>query len=377
MKKIYRQIIVLCWIAWLASCTVDKYPLPNVPDSDSSYANIGKEVYNLIYPILDAENGYSFNHPSDIYVGVDNFIYICDTDNDRIVMMDGGGTIQGYSQYIEHPEAVTQNDSLALLIVNKTNKIFKIDLCKSNHIIAEAPVEVVFTQVSEPTRQFTGISVHKGFEYYVTVIDVADSSSTYKEFNFIYDFNSGHSLKGTLPFYVNGTGLYSALLPTSIVSIRERYLDISSTSEDLPDFWFTQTGKTALLTNSFKIQSVNSYRFEGQYNIKANTGLIGTDLYNSSLFWNPEDIAIDRQGYIFVVDAGRKIDDPDMTRPAPGFYRFSSGGAILQSIVGLGSGDRSFNQPKGIAVSPYIEEQIVYIADTGNDRIMLFKLSTD
>jgi hypothetical protein len=76
MKKIYRQIIVLCWIAWLASCTVDKYPLPNVPDSDSSYANIGKEVYNLIYPILDAENGYSFNHPSDIYVGVDNFIYL-------------------------------------------------------------------------------------------------------------------------------------------------------------------------------------------------------------------------------------------------------------------------------------------------------------
>jgi hypothetical protein len=38
-------------------------------------------------------------------------------------MMDEGGTIQGYSQYIHHPEAITQDDSLNLLIVNKTNMI--------------------------------------------------------------------------------------------------------------------------------------------------------------------------------------------------------------------------------------------------------------
>ncbi|MDD5765452.1 MAG: hypothetical protein PHW79_04260 [Candidatus Marinimicrobia bacterium] len=369
-------MLFLLGLCLLASCANDKYPLPTIPDSDSTYSNIGKEVYNLVYPILDAENGYNFNHPADIYFGVDNFIYICDTDNNRIVMMDAGGTIQGYSHTIEHPEAITQNDSLDLLVVNKTNQVFKIDLYKANHIITDAEVEVVYTQVSEPTREFTGITVHDGFEYYVTVIDVADSSDNFTEFNFIYDFNGGNALKGNLPFYINGTGLYSALLPTSIVSIRERYLDISSKSEDLPDFWFTQTGRTRLLTNSFKIQSVNSYLFEGQYNIKANTGLIGSDIYNSNHYWNPEDIALDRQGYIFVVDAGRDSADADTTKPAPGFYRFSSAGTMLQSVVGLGSGDRTFNEPKGIAVSPNLEEQTVYIADTGNNRILMFKLST-
>ncbi|PIS28059.1 MAG: hypothetical protein COT43_07230 [Candidatus Marinimicrobia bacterium CG08_land_8_20_14_0_20_45_22] len=360
----------------LASCSNDKYPLPIVPDSDSDYSNVGKEVYNLVYPIMDSENGYHFSHPADIYFGVDNFIYICDTDNDRIVMMDAGGAIQGYSQTIEHPEAITQNDSLALLIVNKTNQIFKIDLFKANHIIAGAEVKVVYTQVSEPTREFTGITIHKGFEYYVTVVDVADSSDNYTEFNFIYDFNAKNTLKGTLPLFINGTGLYSTLLPTSIVSIRERYLDISSKSEDLPDFWFTQTGRTKMLSNSFKIQSVTSYLFEGQYNIRANTGLIGSDIYDSERYWNPEDIALDHQGYIFVVDAGRDTADADTTRPAPGFYRFSSAGTMLQSVIGLGAGDRSFNHPKGIAVSPNLEEQTVYIADTGNNRIVMFKLST-
>jgi hypothetical protein len=49
----------------------------------------------------------------------------------------------------------------------------QIDLFKSNHIIADAVVETVYTQVSEPTRQFTGITVHDGFDAYVTVIDPA------------------------------------------------------------------------------------------------------------------------------------------------------------------------------------------------------------
>jgi sugar lactone lactonase YvrE len=132
-----------------------------------------------------------------------------------------------------------------------------------------------------------------------------------------------------------------------------------------------------MLSNSYKVQNVSSYLFEGQYNIKANSGLIGTDIYSTSLYYNPEDIALDREGFIFVVDAGRDTADLDTTKAAPGFYRFSSAGAILQSVIGLGAGEKSFYNPKGIAVSPFKDEQVVYIADTGNNRIMLFKLSTD
>jgi len=43
-----------------------------------------------------------------------------------------------------------------------------------------------------------------------------------------------------------------------------------------------------------------------------------------------------------------------------------------------GSGSLEFNKPKGIAATPIAEiDQVVYVADTGNNRIVRFKLSTD
>ncbi len=376
MKRIKTGIMLLIF-ALLAGCAHDKYPLPSIPTGEDLYGNTGKKVYNLVIPVLDAAHGYTFNKPSDIYVGVDNFLYLCDTGNNRIVMMDLGGTIQGYSQFIEQPEAITQNDSLALLVVNKTNKVYKIDMVAANHNIAQAPIQLVYEQTSEPTRQFTGISVHNGFEYYVSVIDVADTSTNYLESSFIYDFKSNNALKGKLPLYVNGTGLYSAIIPTAVISMRERYLDVSSGSEDTPAFIFTQVGRTSLLYNAFKFQSVTTTIFEGQEVLIPNTGLIGSDIYSTSRFWNLQDVAIDRQGYIFLLEGGGSdIAAGDTTQYMPGFYRFTSSGTELQEVLAFGSAPKQFKNPKGIAVTPFEEEQTVFVSDTGNDRVMMFQLST-
>jgi len=375
MNAKYFLFLVLLMII-LFSCSHERYPMPTIPPVEDQYANVGKEVYVQITPVLDAEHGYDFNKPADIYLGVDNFLYVCDTGNDRIVMMDLGGSVQGYSQPIPHPESISQNDSLQLLIVNKTNAVFKIDLYKYQHHIEMAPVEKVFEQASEPSRQFTGITVHNGFEYYVTVVDTADSSLNYKAFSFIYDFHPDHTLKGPLPMHVNGTGLYSAIVPTGIVSLRERYLDISSYSEKTMAFIFTQTGRTSLLNNNYRVQYITTYIFEGQEVLTPNTVLLGTDIYDPDKYYRPEDVAIDRNGFIFVVDAGRAVADPDTTKPLPGFYRFSPSGKQLQAVLGVGNGVQQFNNPKGIAVLPFLVDQKVYVADTGNNRIMMFQLST-
>jgi sugar lactone lactonase YvrE len=77
------------------------------------------------------------------------------------------------------------------------------------------------------------------------------------------------------------------------------------------------------------------------------------------------------------LDAGRSIADSLSNRPLPGFYRFAgSSGKQLQSVLGIGKGPQQFNNPKGIAISPVLEQQIVYIADSGNNRVMRFQLST-
>ena len=364
----------------ISACTTNDTKLPVIPPGEEQFPSLDDVEYVLINPPLDAAHGYDFNQPSDVYIGVDNFLYVADTGNDRIVMLDAGGQLQGVSQYIPHPEAITQNDSLQLLIVNKTNVIYRIDLVSVGHQIGAAPVDTVFQQASEPNRQFTGITVHNGFEYYVTVIDIADSSSNFKAFSFIYDFNANHTLKGPLPLHVNGTGLFSAILPTGIVSLREQWLDISLTREKTPAFIFSQTGRTSLLTNNFKVQFITTTIIEGDEVLTPNIGLLNTDIYDPNKFYNPEDVAIDRSGFIFVVDAGRSPGDPDYSQSPPAFYRFSSNsGKQVQAYIGDGSNpDRiTFDNPKGIAILPFEEEQILYIADTGNNRVLLFKLSTD
>ncbi len=368
MKR--KLAIIAILLLSLSACKHETLPLPNIPEDEPQI--IGDE-YVQLNEKFDAAHGYHFKAPSDIYYGVDNFLYIADTGNDRIVMMDLGGGIMGYSQPIPHPEAITQNDSLQLLIVNKSNKIYRIDLYKYQHRIDQAPVEVVFEQSSEPTRQFTGITIHNGFEYYVTVVD----STVSPILSQIYDFEATHRLKGPLPLYPNGSGLFSALIPTGIVSLREQYLDVSS-REKTQAFIFCQSGSypPANLFNYYKVQYITTTLFEGQEVLVPKTDLSGTPeedyLYYFDKFYLPEDVALDHAGNIFVVDAGK----PDGSR-APGFYRFGPTGQQQQAVVGFGSGDYQFKTPKGIAVTPNTINQTVFVCDTGNNRILQFMLAKD
>ncbi len=372
----FARYLSLILLILTAGCTHDELPLPTIPPAEEQFPSYETPDYIQINPSFDAANGYNFNHPADIYYGIDNFLYVADTDNNRIVMMDIGGTIQGYSQPIEHPEAITQNDSLQLLVVNRTNAVFRIDLYQHSHRINQAPIEKVFEQSSQPTREFTGISVHNGFEYYVAVVD----PQSLQKVSYIYDFRSNHFLKGPLPMEVNGSGLFATMLPTAIVSQREEFLDEAARAEDTEAFYFTQTGSIPeqQLQNYYKVQHVTTTVFEGDNILVPDLALIGTDIYNFEKYYNPEDIAIDRSGFLFVVDAG---PDPALypdSKYKPGFYRFSSAGKQLQATLAFGSGPEQFNHPRGIAVSPAAEtDQVVYISDTGNNRILRFKLATD
>jgi len=372
--RVLLFILVAFILSLWFSCTHDKFDAPTIPSSEERFQP--REAKYVLLTSLDAAHGYQFEEPSDVYVGADNFVYVANTGMNRIEMLDAGGSIQGYSQYIPHPEAITQNDSLKLLIVNKTNVIYEIDLYKYNHEIWNAPVVGIDSIQSEPSFQFTGISVYNRFDYYVTVIDINDSSMINHNSSIsIYDFKSEGS-GGPLPLYKDGTGLYTALVPTGIVSLRERYLDASQ--ETTPAFMFCQRGKTSLLTNNFKVQSVTTTIIEGSVALIPNTSFIGSDIYDLNKFYYPEDITVDRAGFIFVVDRGAYRTDPtgvvvaDTTQPLPGFYRFSSTGTQLQAVLS----PTQFKMPKGIAVLPEEELQIIYVADTGNNRILLFRLST-
>jgi len=53
--------------------------------------------------------------------------------------------------------------------------------------------------------------------------------------------------------------------------------------------------------------------------------------------------------------------------------KFNSSGMEMHSFGELGSGEKQFNRSMGVAYF----DKTVYVADTGNNRILRFKLSTD
>ena len=101
-------------------------------------------------------------------------------------------------------------------------------------------------------------------------------------------------------------------------------------------------------------------------------------LYEEFKFERPADLAYaaDGTGYLFVADAGKdslfvfNSNGVEGVRPPA-----SEGGTrpVPVSFGGEGGGPLQFREPQGVAYF----DQIVYVADTGNNRISRFRLNTD
>ena len=101
-------------------------------------------------------------------------------------------------------------------------------------------------------------------------------------------------------------------------------------------------------------------------------------LYEQFRFKNPTGVAYsaDARAHIFVVDAATdslylfQSNGIEGINPPPGS---TAEKAINVSFGGTGNGPREFNNPSGVAYF----RQVVYVADTDNNRISRFKLNTD
>ncbi|MCH8568510.1 MAG: hypothetical protein LAT67_09610 [Balneolales bacterium] len=136
---------------------------------------------------------------------------------------------------------------------------------------------------------------------------------------------------------------------------------------------------------AFRVLWVNAVNTPDGLEYRSNPALLAQDttradsfLYAQNKFKKPTGIAFsgDERAHIFVVDA---VTDS--------LYLFQSNGiegvnppagssaskAINVSFGGTGSGPREFRDPSGVAYF----RRIVYVADTGNNRISRYRLNTD
>ncbi len=354
MKKVFLFVAA----AFIITGCTEKFDLGElpldveIPDiiGDTSYVQIGRAWTD-------------FNQPRDVIVGFDQLIYVADTGNDRIVMLDLGGNVQGNSQPIPNPVAIAQDRRLNLLIaashdttVNgqdyRLAAIYKIDLFAADHNIDQAPVKRVLVETPARERiQYTGVAALYDNKYYVTRRGPNNTSPVNPD-NVVLWFSKDDQLlpreqwPNLLP---TGTGLRALNQPSAIATFPNR----QST-----DFVVATTAEES----QFKVQWIaftiigDAFRWDSFLNPQRDAD---ADLLRHGRFTQPEGLVVDNDGNIFVADAARDS-----------VYRFNNRGIERYSF----GGPDTFYEPHGIAIDP---SRTLYIADTGNNRIIRFRLSTD
>jgi len=310
--------------------------------------------------VLQQPEWTGFNNPKDVFVGFEPFVFVADAGNDRIVMLDLAGSVAGYSQYIKNPTAITQDYKLNLLVCAEFDTtlsgqnitfgaIFRIDLYAAGHDLANAGIHRAYFDPLNPGRRYSGISILSGNKYYVARTGPDNSS--------IVDPDDGIMLFGTDDrpeprvnwpgLSVDGTGLTTITRPTSVATF----------SKPTTDFLFTQQGDKSLFRTQWITQRTTGdiTQWESYYSPVRDGDL---DFLRTSLFDRPEDVTVDPSGNIYVIDAG--LDS---------LFKFNSAGFLLQAF----GGPEQFNHPEGVAIF----DKTLYVADTGNNRILRFILSTD
>lgn len=343
----------------IISCA-EKFDI-NQFQSDNNNANIGGDtVYVQLSP-----SWVGFNKPQDIYIGKEPFIYIADTDNDRIVMMNLAGQVLS-TRSVKKPTSLTQDYKLNLIVCaefdtlvggeTKTfSAVYKLNLVAANHQLSNAPIERLLPRTVDlnfPLRKYTGVTTFYNNTFYVARQGPSNSS--------IFDPDNSILIFHPKSFYGNGEGdtligRVANIDPVSSGLISANQISsISTINKKNFDFIATLTGNNSFKAQWFHYQiTAIDERYVSQFSPQE-----GISFVIPNRFSQPEGNWVDNSGNIYIADAGKDS-----------IYKFSAFGEELESF-----GGRSvFKSPYAVAFF----DRTLYVADTGNNRILRFILSTD
>lgn len=348
-----RFLLFLVVLALGTACTEKPEPPTAAPDA-------GKKINDTLYIPVLPELVAGLNEPSDVHVGHEPFLYIADTGNDRVVMMDLAGRVVGASARIKRPVAIAQDGLFDLLVAAELDTtingatvtlgaVYRIRLRDAHHRIADAPTYTVYTEPTRPNRRFTGIAVLPNNAYLLTRIGPLNSSP--------FDPDNAVLIMTPKDEFFSPV---SSLRPVgNALNSIKNLSGISTIGSNSADFVFTQTDDAM----QYKAQWLRFFPDPiGDWGQKFDPTQTQNDFLSVRRFSQPEDVTYDNFGNIFIVDAGKDS-----------VFRFSSQGREQYSFGGTGNGSRQFRQPKGVA----FYDKTLYVADTGNNRILRFRLSTD
>lgn len=375
---------------------------------------VDEVAYAALLPFWD-----DFDKPTDVYVGYDELVYV--TDAEGVHVLDRAGRKYDTIEIDGGATSVTQDRLLNLYVTARYDTVITaVDPDITWNLAAVYKIKnangagaVQFTdtlihpfmdnsRANTNTRQFrldrsrtdndelveiTSVSVLSNNDIYVSRRGPRNrTGEAIAQDNTVLIFTEGNNgkMRNTSQIRVlnpNNPSFLSGISITDITTLigppqRENL------SSDL-SFLITQGNPDKDIP--FRTLWVNAVETIDGLEYRPNSSLLAKDtaraesfLYDAYKFKNPTGIAYsaDARGHIFVVDAG-----------TDSLYMFQSNGfeginppagsvaekAINVSFGGTGNGPREFNNPSGVA---YFDE-IVFVADTDNNRIARYKLTTD
>ena len=378
-----RVISVICVLfLFLVGCNEKS----NVVNISTLPKATGQAVMDTNYiQIQPPWNG--FNNPGNIKIGFDYILYVTEPTNNRIVMVDLAGATLGYSQYVKRPVAITEDYRFNLIIACEYDTtvngnpvtvaaIAKIRLFNVQHNIDSAKVEIVYHETPQEQiirdasgnlisgREFTGVAVLPDNSYYVTRSGNNNTSSVNPDNMVLHFDENDHEYSSD---YID---LVPSLLPTGtgFVAINQiSNITTFPTKQYGTDFILTQTDPA----NAFKVKwihfnpgsELSAPSWNSELSLDPTTYSSGKlpDML-SGIFVTPRAAMVDDRSNIYVIDSS--LDS---------LMKFDLTGKLLHESFGPSKSGNALLHPSGITYY----NKIVYISDTGHNRILRYELSTD
>ena len=394
-----RKLILFALTLGLFSCENylgDKTDLsfiqvPEFTDRDVAYV-----------PIQPALN--QFVRPIDICIGFDELLYVVDEATEEVICLDEAGNEIG-RKFVQGARAVVQDRRFNLLVIGtKTDTvggveydltcIYRLELLSDNgYGLNQAQIKNTIVHPFYFKSTFSSGDAIVQFNKIGIIGDNRNSSinnSFYVSRQGPSQNNAGLGPDDAVLLFSSDDQFQSSVLVTTSSGQFNDYFDqpFGLVTRTQPPQISAPTGADFLFTsiapnNLLKVQYIEfiEAEFGAEYRptiFPLDTSLASGGLNEHNKFRSPKHITITGDGtnYVFVSDSEKDsvyqftVNGLEGVLPPP-----ASGETKYQKVSfgGSGVGPMQFNEPRGLAYW----NQILYVCDAGNGRVLRFKLTLD
>ncbi|MBO6576398.1 MAG: hypothetical protein JJ896_16925 [Rhodothermales bacterium] len=380
---------------------------------------ISEVEYVPLFPFFEVgADGAPFDAPQDVYVGYDEFIYVVDGRGLHVLDLSGRPAL-----FLDIPQGATsvvQDRKLDVYVTARRDTLLNGQTWSLPVVLHYAGLttgsprlsNIIWHPFDDDSRkfnrpdpietdeevEFTGVGVLNNNRIYVSRRGpINDRTSIILPHNGILEFTvEGQNVQAIGVLDPNRESLRSAIFPTDVTTfVHPPQRNFFGSPDENKELILAQSSdpdgplgpKPAGAPIRFAVLSIITvltsdgleYRPDtDKLTITANDQAGDGFLYDEFRFSHPSDLmfAADGSNYLFVLDAAKDslftftAAGVEGVAPPPGAR---SSKPVVVSFGGTGDGSRQFRNPQGVGYF----NRIVYVADTGNNRLSRFRLNTD